>query len=276
MTRALHIEGLPVTRALHIEDLSFRFADGTAALRNVSAALDQGESVGLLGPNGAGKSTLLLHLNGILPDGAGGRSHGRIEVLGRRIERSSLPWVRQQIGLLFQDPDDQLFCATVGEDVAFGPTQWGLDRDEIARRVSRALEAVGLAGFEDRMPHRMSGGEKKRACLAGLLACDPKILVLDEPTAGLDPRGRRQFIELVKQLPTTKLVATHDLAMVAELCPRALLLDRGELIADGATADLLTDDALMMAHGLECPRRELGELLVAAEVRRSQSPTEHR
>lgn len=249
-----------MTCAVEFVDLSFSFPEGTRALRAVSARIEEGECVGLIGPNGAGKSTLLLHTNGILPEGTGPKGHGEVSVLGRKVERQSLSWVRRQVGLLFQDPDDQLFCATVGEDVAFGPTQLGLAKDETDRRVREALASVGLAGFEGKAPHRLSGGEKKRACLAGLIACDPKILVFDEPTAGLDPRGRRQFIDLLKRLPSTKILATHDLAMVAELCPRVLLLDRGELVADGPTMQHMANDELMMAHGLECPRRELGAL----------------
>jgi energy-coupling factor transporter ATP-binding protein EcfA2 len=165
--------------------------------------------------------------------------------------------------VLFQDPDDQLFCPTVAEDVAFGPAQLGYERAEVEQRVARALRQVGLSGFEQRMPHRLSGGEKKRVCLAGLLAYEPSILVLDEPTAGLDPRGRRELIELLRGLSATRLIATHDLALVAELCPRALLLDEGRLVAAGPSKELLCDDALMAAHGMECPARDLPSWVLA-------------
>jgi cobalt/nickel transport system ATP-binding protein len=248
---------LVVTRAVEVEDLTFHFADGTTALRGVSFAVDEGECVALVGPNGAGKSTLLLHLNGVLPEEPAEHSAGTVRVLGRELTPSSAAWVRRQVGVLFQDPDDQLFCPTVGEDVAFGPEQLGLPAHEIETRVRSSLARVGLAGFERRMPHRLSGGEKKRVCLAGLLAYEPKILVLDEPTSGLDPRGRRELIELLACLPTTRIIATHDLAMAARLCSRALLVYDGKIVAERATGDLFLDDALMAAHGMECPSRDL-------------------
>jgi energy-coupling factor transporter ATP-binding protein EcfA2 len=178
-------------------------------------------------------------------------------VQGRAVVASDAAWVRREVGVLFQDPDDQLFCPTVAEDVAFGPEQLGYARADVEQRVARALRQVGLSGFEQRMPHRLSGGEKKRVCLAGLLAYEPSILVLDEPTAGLDPRGRRELIELLRGLPATRVIATHDLALVAELCPRSLLLDQGQLVASGSSKELLRDDALMGAHGMECPARDL-------------------
>ena len=246
-----------MTLALEVSELRFQFASGTPALRGVSFSLDAGECLAIIGPNGAGKSTLLLHLNGILPEHAAERSSGSVRVQGQEVTPSSAAWVRRQVGVLFQDADDQLFCPTVGEDVAFGPEQLGCERGEVAQRVARALQQVGLAGFERRMPHQLSGGEKKRAALAGLLAYEPSILVLDEPSAGLDPRGRRELIELVKGLPITRLIATHDLALVAELCPRALLLDQGQVVASGSSKELLRNDALMAAHGMECPARDL-------------------
>jgi energy-coupling factor transporter ATP-binding protein EcfA2 len=155
--------------------------------------------------------------------------------------------------LLFQDPDDQLFCPTVFEDIAFGPRQFGLDQSDLTRRVADALAAVGLDGFEQRAPHHLSGGEKRRVCLATVLACEPRVLVLDEPTSGLDPRARREFISLLKQMNTTRIIATHDLEMVLELCPRTLLLDGGTLVADGPTIELLSNEHLMIEHGLEVP-----------------------
>ena len=245
-----------MTLALSVEQLCFEFTRGLPVLRSLSFSVEAGECLAVIGPNGAGKSTLLLHLNGILPERAAHGS-GVVRVHGRVIEARETGWVRSQVGVLFQDADDQLFCATVGEDVAYGPEQLGCPRAEIEQRVSRALAQVGLAGFERRVPQRLSGGEKKRVCLAGLLAYEPSILVLDEPSAGLDPRGRRELIEILAGLPITRVIATHDLALVAELCPRALLLDGGALIASGASKQLLGDDALMLAHGLERPSRDL-------------------
>ncbi|HKO50838.1 MAG TPA: ABC transporter ATP-binding protein [Polyangiaceae bacterium] len=252
-----------MTLALSVEELSFQFAGGSPVLSSVSFSVEPGECVALIGPNGAGKSTLLLHLNGILPERPTARASGSVRVHGRTVCPSEAVWVRRQVGVLFQDADDQLFCATVGEDVAYGPEQLGCPPAEVEQRVARALGQVGLAGFERRMPQRLSGGEKKRVCLAGLLAYDPSILVLDEPSAGLDPRGRRELIDILACLPVTRLIATHDLALVAELCPRALLLDRGELIACAPSKEMLRDDALMRTHGLECPSRDLPGYLLA-------------
>ena len=246
-----------MTPALEVDELGFRFAGGACALRGVSFSVEAGECFAIIGPNGAGKSTLLLHLNGILPEHSGEHSSGRVRVLGRPVTRGDHAWLRREVGVLFQDPDDQLFCNSVGEDVAYGPEQLGCAAAEVTQRVQRSLAQVGLSGFESRLPHELSGGEKKRVCLAGLLACEPSILVLDEPSAGLDPRSRRQFIALLANLPATRLIATHDLALVAELCPRSLLLEQGTVIAVGPSKQLLCDDALMKAHGMECPSRDL-------------------
>ena len=251
-----------MTPALEINELGFQFASGAHALRGVSFSVEPGECLAIIGPNGAGKSTLLLHLNGILPEHSSERSTGRVCVFGRAVTRGDHAWLRRQVGVLFQDPDDQLFCNSVAEDVAYGPEQLGCAPAEVSARVRGSLAQVGLSGFESRLPHELSGGEKKRVCLAGLLAYDPRILVLDEPSAGLDPRSRRQFIALLAGLPATRLIATHDLALVAELCPRAVLLDQGAVIAVGPSKQLLADDALMNAHGMECPSRDLpGRLL---------------
>ncbi|HEX4448100.1 MAG TPA: ABC transporter ATP-binding protein [Polyangiaceae bacterium] len=247
--------------AIEVLGLSFHFDDGAPALRDVSLRVAEGECVALIGPNGAGKSTLLLHVAGILPEGAEGHGEGEVRVLGERV-RPDDPAARRHVGLLFQDPDDQLFCPTVGEDVAYGPRQLGLGGSTLDERVARALAQVGLAGFERRPPHRLSGGEKKRASLAGLLAYEPRVLLFDEPTSGLDPRARRQLVSVVQGLPATRLVATHDLAMVAETCSRAIVLDEGHVVADGPAKALLRDDALMHAHGLERPRLDLPEGLL--------------
>ncbi len=240
-----------MTPAIELANLTYRYHDGTEALRGVSFRIGAGECVGLLGPNGSGKSTLLLHLNGILPDDHGGNES--VKIAGESVTRHNLESIRRQVGLVFQDPDDQLFCPTVAEDVAFGPQQLGLGAREVKERVQRALLQVGLPDFGHRATHHLSHGEKRRVCVAGVLACNPAVLVLDEPTSELDPRGRREFKALILQLPGTKLIATHDLEMVVELCRRSIVLDRGVVVADGLTMELLNDEALMLAHGLEKP-----------------------
>jgi energy-coupling factor transporter ATP-binding protein EcfA2 len=239
------------TPVLAVDKLAYRYPDGTVALREVGFQIAPGECVGLLGPNGSGKSTLLLHLNGILPDKPG--TTGTVSVRGELITTANLEAIRRQVGLMFQDPDDQLFCATVEEDVAFGPGQLGLSKQVVGERVRHALAQVGLTGYERRTPYHLSQGEKRRACLAGVLACEPSVLVLDEPTSGLDPRGRREFMALLREVPATKLIATHDLEMVVEMCPRSIILDGGRVVADGATLELLDNEELMLAHGLERP-----------------------
>jgi cobalt/nickel transport system ATP-binding protein len=237
--------------AIEISDLKYRYHDGTEALCGVSFCVTPGECVALLGPNGSGKSTLLLHLNGILPERPA--SDGTVKILGEAVTSDNLEKIRRQVGLLFQDPDDQLFCPTVQEDVAFGPQQLGFAEAEVAARVEKALMQAGLAGFGRRATHHLSHGEKRRVCLAGVLACEPTVLVLDEPTSDLDPRGRREFKALLRQIPATKLIATHDLELAVELCSRAIVLDRGQIVADGQTHDLLDNEELMLAHGLERP-----------------------
>lgn len=237
--------------AIQVLNLRYHYHDGTEALRGVSFSVAAGECVGLLGPNGSGKSTLLLHLNGILPEKLGW--NGAVRILGDPVTPDNVDAVRRQVGLVFQDPDDQLFCPTVEEDVAFGPQQLGLTEAALQARVARALEQAGLAGFGRRATHHLSHGEKRRACLAGVLACEPAVLVLDEPTSDLDPRGRREFKALLREIAATKLIATHDLELVVELCSRAIVLDCGTVVADGPAARLLNDEELMLAHGLERP-----------------------
>ena len=237
--------------AIEVTNLKYRYHDGTEALRGLSFRIAPGECVALLGPNGSGKSTLLLHLNGIYPEKLSG--NGAVRILGEPVTTEKLETIRRQVGLIFQDPDDQLFCPTVAEDVAFGPQQLGLSEAEVSARVEKSLAQAGLADFGHRATHHLSHGEKRRVCLAGVLACEPAILILDEPTSDLDPRGRREFKALLRDIPATKLIATHDLELAVELCPRAIVLDRGEMIADGRTVELLNDEALMLAHGLECP-----------------------
>ncbi len=237
--------------ALEVRQLSYRYADGTAALHAINCQAQEGECIGLIGPNGAGKSTLLLHLNGILPERW--PAEPRIWVFGQPLTVQSLPAIRRQVGVLFQDPDDQLFCPTVFEDVAFGPQQFGSVGPPLQEQVAKALAQVGLDGFESRSPHHLSHGEKRRVCLAGILACEPRVLVLDEPTSDLDPRGRRELKALLRRIPATKLIATHDLELVVELCSRVLVLDRGTIVAAGEPHELLSDEPLMLRHGLERP-----------------------
>ena len=225
-------------------------------MRGLDLRVEEGECVALLGPNGAGKSTLLLHLNGILPERTVLRAEdARVIVAGQAVAAGNLPEVRRLVGLVFQDSDDQLFCPTVGEDVGFGPRQLGLRGAALDARVRECLERVGLDPdeFAPRPPHALSRGEKRRVCLAGVLACEPTLLVLDEPTSDLDPRGRRELQNLLRALPATKLIATHDLELAVELCPRAVLMDGGRIIADGPCVELLGDERLMLAHGLERP-----------------------
>jgi len=236
-----------MTSVLQVHDLHFSYHDDLAALRGVSFELCEGEKVALVGPNGAGKSTLMLHLNGIL------NGHGEVTVGGNRLTRDNLPAVRAMVGLVFQNPDDQLFSPTVFEDVAFGPLHMGLPMDEVEARVNSALEAVRMSGFRDRLSHHLSVGEKKRIAIATVLSMDPQILVLDEPSAGLDPRARRTLINLLRELPITMLVSTHDMRLVQELFPRTIVMDEGQIVADGKTKDILEDERLLTAHGLEKP-----------------------
>jgi energy-coupling factor transporter ATP-binding protein EcfA2 len=240
-----------MSAAVEIQQLSYRYPGGRLALDKLSFSVAEDECVALLGPNGAGKSTLLLHLNGLLPEHP--PTEPSIRIGGEPLTATTLDAVRQRVGLLFQDPDDQLISATVFEDVAFGPRQFGVDGAILRSLVSHCLGQVGLQGFEEREPHRLSQGEKRRVCLAGVLACKPTVLVLDEPTSDLDPRGRREFKALLRSLPGAKIIATHDLELVVDLCSRVVILDEGKLVANGQTVPLLSNDALMLAHGLEKP-----------------------
>ena len=231
-----------------IEHLHFRYPDGFEALKGLDLSIAAGEKVALVGPNGAGKSTLMLHLNGIHEP-----THGTVRIGETVVDRSTVRRVRAMVGLVFQDPDDQLFSPTVFEDVAFGPLHMGAPESEIHGRVERALAAVGMTGFERRMPHRLSLGQRKRIALATVLSMDPGVLVFDEPSAGLDPRGRRELIGVLRGLPQTMLVSTHDMRLVADVFPRTVVMDDGLIVADGPTAAILADDPLLEAHGLERP-----------------------
>ncbi len=227
-----------------IENLSFSYPDGQKALTDVSLGIYKGESVAIVGPNGAGKSTLVLHFNGIL------RSNGHVKLLGKPVDDNNLRWVRSRVGLVFQNPDDQLFSPTVFDDVAFGPMNMGYSKAEVEQAVKMALGLVGMPGFEKRSPHHLSVGEKKRIAMATVLSMSPEVLVIDEPTSNLDPRGKWDIIEVLKGLSVTRVIVSHDLEMVRELCPRMVIIDRGRVAADGNTADILADKKLLAAHGL--------------------------
>jgi cobalt/nickel transport system ATP-binding protein len=230
---------------IDVKGLFFDYPDGTPVLRGVDLFIKPGEKVALVGPNGSGKSTLLLHLNGIL------RGQGEVRVCSLAVEDDNLGQIRAAVGLVFQDPDDQLFSQSVFDDVAFGPLYMGFDSERVHGRVSEALAAVGLNGYERRVPHHLSSGEKKRVAIASVLAMAPEILVLDEPTAGLDPRARRDLIELLRRLPQTMLIATHDMRMVADLLGRTIVIDGGSIVADGPTDDIMRQEAMLVQHGLE-------------------------
>jgi cobalt/nickel transport system ATP-binding protein len=238
---------------VEVDDLTFRYPDGRVALDGVTLSIGPGERVALLGPNGAGKTTLALHLNGILGPHAGGVGSGRVTVAGRTVGRGTLADVRRRVGLVFQDPDDQLFCPTVRDDVAFGPYNLGVRGAELGRRVARALDAVGMAEHADRPPHHLSFGQRRRVAVATVLAMRPEVLVLDEPTSNLDPASRRELAEILDGLDAALLIATHDLPYALQLCPRSVVMDGGRITADGPTRELLADRELMAEHRLELP-----------------------
>ncbi|RMG95708.1 MAG: ABC transporter ATP-binding protein [Candidatus Dadabacteria bacterium] len=233
---------------VEVSDLRFAYPDGTQALRGVSFRITHGESVAVVGANGAGKSTLLLHLNGVLVPQAGDVRIGEVP-----LTRSTLPEVRRTVGMVFQDPDDQLFMPTVYEDVAFGPLNLGLPPDEVDRRVREALERVGGWELRDRPPHRLSGGEKRAVAIATVLAMGPDILVMDEPSSNLDPRARRRLIHLLASFEHTKIIATHDLDLALELCERTIVIAGGQVLRDGPTREVFSDDEVLEQGGLERP-----------------------
>lgn len=232
---------------IEVSGLQFSYPDGRQALRGIDLVIAPGEKAALVGPNGSGKSTLLLQLNGSL------RGQGEVRVCGAAISDETLSEVRRAVGLVFEEPDDQLFSSTVFEDVAFGPLYMGIEGEPLREIVSRSLAAVGMEGRAERVPHHLSGGEKKRVAIATVLAMQPEILVLDEPTAGLDPRSRRELINLLRDLPQTMLVSTHDMPLVKELFQRTIVIDEGRIVADGATSEILANHRLLEAHGLEAP-----------------------
>ena len=246
-----------------VDNLRYHYPDGSPALHGVSLAIEPGERVALLGPNGAGKSTLLLHLAGLLPERRrylhthepGARAHrhgvvGRIVIDDIDLGPDTIARIRDLVGIVFQDPDDQLIGLTVGEDVGYGPRARRWPAADIERATRDAMAAVGLAGHEHRSPHHLSAGEKRRVCLAGVLVCGPGLLLLDEPSSGLDPRGRRGLAALLTGLPATQVIATHDLVLVERVCPRAIIVDAGAIVADGPTTVVLGDAALLERHGL--------------------------
>ncbi|MBO1336506.1 energy-coupling factor ABC transporter ATP-binding protein [Streptomyces sp. VRA16 Mangrove soil] len=242
------MDAVTVTASLEVSGLAFAYPDGHQALFGVDFSIARGERVALLGPNGAGKTTLVLHLNGILTGGA-----GTVTVAGLPVGRAHMAEIRRKVGIVFQDPDDQLFMPTVREDVAFGPAAAGLKGADLEARVHKALTLVGMEDFADRPPHHLSFGQRRRVAVATVLAMEPEILVLDEPSSNLDPASRRELADILRSLDVTVLMVTHDLPYALELCPRSLILSGGVIAADGTTGDLLADEELMGEHRLELP-----------------------
>jgi cobalt/nickel transport system ATP-binding protein len=248
---AVTLDDAPVRgTAVTVGSLSYAYPNGHVALRDVNLTIHEGERIALMGPNGAGKSTLLMHLNGIV------RSHqprGSIEICGLALNDDNIRQIRALVGVVFQNPDDQLFSPTVYDDVAYGPLYMGLPKAEIRERVERALAAVDMDGFETRMPHQLSLGQRKRISLATVLAMDPRILVLDEPSAGLDPRARRGLIALLETLPQTLIASTHDMRLVRDLFTRAIIMHEGRIVVDAPTSEIIHNEPLLEEYGLELP-----------------------
>jgi len=245
---AVHAMEDPASPSLEISQLAYAYPDGHQALFGVDLRIEHGERVALLGPNGAGKTTLVLHLNGIL-----GGGHGTVSVCGLPVEKPNLREIRRRVGIVFQDPDDQLFMPTVGEDIAFGPANFGVTGSALTARVAAALARVDMSEYVGRSPLHLSGGQRRRVALATVLACDPEILVLDEPSSNLDPVARRELAEVLLGLGRTMLMVTHDLPYALQLCPRSVVIDDGVVVADGPTRELLADTDLLRRHRLELP-----------------------
>jgi cobalt/nickel transport system ATP-binding protein len=233
---------------LDVRALAFAYPDGRQALYGVDLTVHRGERIAILGPNGAGKTTLVLHLNGTLSGGS-----GTVAVDGLKVEKANLREIRRKVGIVFQDPDDQLFMPTVRDDVAFGPANIGYRGEELRRRTDDALAAVGMTEFADRPPHHLSFGQRRRVAASTVLAMEPSILVLDEPSSNLDPQARREFAEIVLALDMTTLMVTHDLPYALQLCPRSVVMNDGVIVADGPTHEILADEELMRSNRLELP-----------------------
>lgn len=233
---------------LEISGVAYAYPDGHQALFGVNLHVHRGEKIALLGPNGAGKTTLVLHINGILLPGA-----GNVRIAGMEVNTENLKQIRSKVGVVFQDPDDQLFMPTVRDDVAFGPTNMGITGDALNERVNQALTAVGMQAFADRAPQHLSFGQRRRVAIATVLAMQPEILVLDEPSSNLDPAARREIAEILNELDITMLMVTHDLPYALELCQRSVILSAGTIVADRSTYDLLADEELIKQHRLELP-----------------------
>ncbi|MBE0461162.1 MAG: ABC transporter ATP-binding protein [Candidatus Aminicenantes bacterium] len=236
-------------KIIEVKDLNFSYPDNTKALKNINFSVFQGENLAIIGPNGAGKSTLLLHLNGVL------RGEGAVSIFGEKLSKDNIKNIRARVGMVFQDPNDQLFMPTVFDDIAFGLLNLGMDRENIVFKVNQVISNLGLKTYKKKAPHHLSLGEKKKVSLATVLVLEPEILVFDEPTISLDPGSKRIFMELIKKIPKTKtkIIATHDIDLAWKLCPRILLLDKGRVITEGNARDVLMDKELLEAHNLEVP-----------------------
>jgi len=234
-------------KVAEIRSLNFTYPDGNMALEDINLDIFEAETLGIIGPNGAGKSTLLLHLNGLL------NGNGNIKIFDRPLIKENFSFIRSKVGFVFQDPQDQLFMPTAYEDVAFGPQNLGLNKQEIDKRVNAALGEVGLSDKKDHLSYHLSLGEQRRLSIATVLSMSPEIIVLDEPNSNLDPASRRHLISLLKNLTITKVIATHDLEMVLDLCNRVVLLDKGRVIREGQPQEILSDKTLLEFHRLEVP-----------------------
>ncbi len=233
--------------AVEISDLTYSYPDGRKALHGINLTVNRGDTAGLIGHNGAGKSTLIMLLNGVFT------GKGTIKIAGMTLEKKNLKEIRKSVGVVFQNPDDQLFMPTVFDDIAFGPLNFGLSSEEVKKRVGEVLKSMNLEGFDDRMPHHLSTGEKKRVSIATVLAMKPSIIILDEPSSNLDPKGRRELIKLLKTIEGTKIIATHDLELVMEICNKVILMGKGYVVAAGKTSEILSDEKLLEENDLEKP-----------------------